>query len=236
MNTADLQVPSAPTPEESAALLQRILQAVEKEQRRRWAEITVAVILSLATMLTAWCAYQATRWSGVQTFRLAAAHNAGRASSTAYVEAVQMRAYDATVVISWMQAKHDGNQRQEKFLFDRFRPEIKKAVEAWLKTDPFNNPEAPLGPFKMVEYVQPEVEKARHLEELSGQEFAAAREANVTSDTYVLLTFLFAAVLFLCGIAGAIDSRRLRTAIVTIAIAFFLVTMMFLATMPICRE
>jgi hypothetical protein len=31
-------------------------------------------------------------------------------------------------------------ERHEKFLFDRFRPEMKKAVDAWLKTDPFNKP------------------------------------------------------------------------------------------------
>lgn len=236
MSTADPQLPPTSTCEESVALLQRILLAVEKDKRQRWLEITAAVILSLATMSTAWCAYQSTLWSGVQTFRLAAANRAGRASSTAHVEAVQLRAYDASMTISWMEAKHEGNQRQEQFLFDRFRPEMRKAVEAWLKTDPFNNPKAPLSPFKMAEYVQPELEEARRLENLSAQEFAAGRQANVTADTYVLLTVMFASVLFFGGIAGTIESRRLRIAIVTIAIAFFLVTMIFLATMPICRH
>jgi hypothetical protein len=228
--------PQELTPQESTALLQRILKAVEKDQRGRWAEIASAIVLSLATVSTAWCAYQATLWSGVQTFRLAAANKANRESSTFHIEALQLRAHDAAMGISWMQAKHDGNQRQEQFLFNRFRPEMKKAVEAWLKTDPFNNPKSPPGPFVMPEYVQPELGEAKRLEDLSAQEFAAAQQANKTSDTYVLLTVLFASVLFFGGIAGTIDSRRMRIAIVSVALALFLVIVAFLVAMPICRE
>jgi hypothetical protein len=228
--------PHEPTPQETTALLQRILAAVEKDQQRRWAEIACAVVLSLATVSTAWCAYQATLWSGVQTFRLAAANKANRESSTCHIEALQLRAHDAAMGINWMQAKHEGNQRQEQFLFNRFRPEMKKAVEAWLNTDPFKNPKSPPGPFVMPEYVQPELGEATRLEDVSAQEFAAAQRANGTSDTYVLLTVLFASVLFFGGIAGTIDSRRMRIAIVSVALALFLVTVAFLVAMPICRE
>ena len=31
--------------------------------------------------------------------------------------------------ISYMQAKNEGNKQQEEFLFNRFRPEMKKAVD-----------------------------------------------------------------------------------------------------------
>jgi hypothetical protein len=236
MSSADTSSPHEQTPRETAALLQRILEAVEKKDRSRWMEITCAVVLSLATMSTAWCAYQSTLWGGVQTFRLAAANSASRASSTAHLEALQLRAFDAAMAISWMQARHEGNDRQERFLFDRFRPEMKKAVEAWLKTDPFNNPKAPLGPLKMPEYVQPELEEAKRQNDRSAQEFAAAEVANQISDTYVLLTVLFASVLFFGGIGGTIDSRRLRIAILAIALTVFVVTLIFLASMPISRE
>jgi len=224
------------TPQETAALLQRILGHVEKDDRNRWVEITCAVVLALATTSSAWCAYQATLWGGVQTFRLAAANNASRESSTASLAALQSRAIDASMGISWMQAKNEGNELQEKFLFDRFRPEMKRAVEAWLKTDPFNNPAAPLGPLKMAEYVQPELAEAKRQDERYFREYAAAVQANENSDTYVLLTVLFASVLFFGGIAGTLDSRRLRVSILSIALALFVVTVAYLAAMPICRE
>jgi hypothetical protein len=236
MSAAEKPVPQELTPQETAELLQRILGAVEKDKRTRWVEITCAVVLSLATMSSAWCAYQATLWNGVQTFRLAAAEKAGRDSSTASVEALQARAFDASMFISYMQAKNEGNERQEKFLFKRFRPETKKAVEAWLKTDPFNNPQAPLGPFKMAEYVQPELEDAKRHDQQFAKEHAAAEHANENSDTYVLLTVLFASVLFFGGIAGTIESHRLRVTILAIALILFVVTLGVLATMPICHE
>ncbi len=236
MSASDKPLTQELSPQETSAVLQRILAAVEKDQQARWAEIVYAVVLSLATMSTAWCAYQGTRWSGAQTFRLNAANKAGRESSTFHVEALQLRAHDAAMGINWMNAKHEGNQSQEQFLFKRFRPEMKKAVEAWLRTDPFNNPKAPQSPMSMAEYVQPELGEAKRLEELSAQEFAAAQQANERSDTYVLLTVLFASVLFFGGIAGTIDLRHLRIAIVSIALAFFVINIIFLATMPICRE
>lgn len=225
-----------PTLQETAALLHRIASSVEKDRRNRWAEITCAIVLALATTCSAWCAYQSTLWSGVQTFRLAAANKAGRESAAEIMAALQMRAFDASMFISYIQAKHDGNEHHEKFLFNRFRPEMKKAVDAWLQTDPFHNPQAPLTPFKMSEYVQPELGLAKQHEERSTQEHAAGERANENSDRYVLLTVLFASVLFFGGIAGTLDSRRLRIIVLSIAILLFIVTLSYLGFMPICYE
>lgn len=174
MSSAGTPLPKELTPQETAALLQRVLEAVEKDKRKRWVELTCAVVLSLAAMSSAWCAYQATLWAGVQTFRLAAANKAGRESSTASIEALQVRAFDASMFISYIQARNEGNERQEKFLLQRFRPEMKKAIEAWLKTDPFNNPAAPLAPFKMAEYSQQELAEAKRHDERFAQEHTAA--------------------------------------------------------------
>jgi hypothetical protein len=224
------------TPQETAALLQQILDAVQKDERKHWVEIACAVLLSLAMLASAWCAYQANLWSGVQAFRLADANNAGRASSAANLSALQMRAFDASMFISYMQAKHEGNERHEKFLFDRFRPEMKKALDAWLKTDPFNNPAAPPGPFKMAEYAQKELDEAKGYDDLYAQKFAAAEAANEAGDRYVLLTVAFTTVLFFGGISGSFQSRRLRFSFFGIALVLFMVTTFFLETMPICHE
>ncbi len=236
MSRLESPSPQETTPQETVVLLHRILKAVERDRRSHWVEIGCAVVLSLATLSSAWCAYQSTRWGGVQTFRLAAANNASRASSAASQAALQLHAFDASMGINWMQAKHEGNVRQEKFLFDRFRPEMKKAVLAWLKTNPFSNPQAPLSPLKMKEYVQPELTEAQRQDELSAREYDAAVQANRNSDAYVLLTVLFASVLFFGGIAGTLDSRRLRVGILAIALTLFVVIAAFLGTMPVCRE
>jgi hypothetical protein len=47
---------------------------------------------------------------------------------------------------------------------------------------------------------------------------------------------IFASVLFLGGIARAIDSRRLWVVLAALAVLLFLGTLAALTTMPICHE
>ena len=223
-------------PQGTAAILERILQAVEKDQRRRWVEIVSAIVLSVATTASAWCAYQATLWSGVQTFRLAAANKASRDASAANLAAMQARSFEGTMLIAYLEARTRGNKDLEKLLYDRFRPETRDALVAWLKTDPLHNPKAPLSPFKMKEYVQPEMEEAAIQSKQFEEKHAAALEANHTSDAYVLQTVLFASVLFFGGICGTFDSYRLRVATLGISLALLSFTLIALATMPVCWE
>jgi len=61
----------------------------------------------------------------------------------------------------------------------------------------------------------------------------AARQARQFSDNDVLLTVLFAAVLFFGGISRAFASRRLQSALALLRIVLFLVTVAGLVTMPV---
>lgn len=225
-----------PLPQDSVAVLERILRAVEKDGRKRWVEIASAIVLSIATTASAWCAYESTRWSGVQTFRLAAASKASRESSAATLMAMQARTFDGTMLISYLEARTRGDKELEKLLYNRFRPDTKAAVAAWLKSDPLKNPEAPLSPFKMAEYVQPELTEAERKNDLFEEKHAAAAMANRTSDHYVLLTVLFASVLFFGGICGTFDSYRLRVSTLGMSITLLSVTLIALATMPVCWD
>jgi len=219
-------------------ILRRILDAVEKDQRKRWVEIACAILLALATTASAWCAYQSNLWGGVQTFRLAASARNAREASRNEVIAAEERMFDGLMFIHFIE--HRSQQREDvgEFLRKRFSPEMKVAVEAWLATDPFNNPQAPLTPLKMPQYVQAEKVAAQKLHDEAVTMHDAAQVANQHSDTYVLLTVLFASVLFFGGIAGTInnDSRRLRWAMQLMAVVLFLITTGFMFTMPICRE
>lgn len=230
-------VPSSDmTPREMADILRQIRDAVQANQRKRWVEITCAVVLALATMGSAWCAYQSTLWGGVQTFRLAAVNKAGREGSEAASAALQYRAFDAAMFMEYIKAKHTGDADTETFLHARFRPEMKAAMDAWLRTDPFNNPAAPPVPFKMAEYVQAEQQEAQRQNELAATLYASAHQANEASDRYVLLTVMFAAVLFVGGIGGTLQSQRLRRILFVLALVLFAGTAVALGTMPICRE
>jgi hypothetical protein len=88
----------------------------------------------------------------------------------------------------------------------------------------------------MAEYVQAETVEVARQEELAAKAMAAAREARQFSDDYVLLTVVFASVLFFGGIARAFDSRPLRIVLAALAVLLFLGTLAALSTMPICHE
>ena len=168
--------------------------------------------------------------------RANAALRAGREGAVNSLAAMQARAFDASMFIAFMQARLEHNTAFEEFLAQRFRSEMKPAVEAWLKLDPQNNSTAPLSPFGMAEYAQAEAAEVARQSDLAGKAMAAAAEARRFSDNYVLLTVIFASVLFFGGIARAFDSRPLRTVLAVLAILLFVATLIGLSTMPICHE
>jgi len=223
-------------PQDTAELLQRILNAVEPAKPKHGFEIACAIVLALATTASAWCAYQSKLWGGAQMGRANAAVRASREGAVNSLAAVQWRAFDASMFIAYMEAKLEGNKALEAFLVQRFRPEMKPAVEAWLKLDPLNNPSAPPSPFRMAEYAQAETTEVARQADIAAKAMAAAREARGYSDDYVLLTVVFASVLFFGGIARAFDSRPLRITLAALAVLLFLGTLAALSTMPICHE
>jgi hypothetical protein len=64
----------------------------------------------------------------------------------------QLRLYDAITFNDWLTAEQMGNQDLARRFEARFRPAFRVAFDAWMKTDPFNNPRALPGPMFMPEY------------------------------------------------------------------------------------
>ena len=94
-------------------------------------EIVAAILLALATVLSAWGAYQATRWSGEQAdayARSAALRAAARRQGTVASRNIQV---DVSTFLAWSQAKASGDERLATFLESRFRPEFEAPFEAW---------------------------------------------------------------------------------------------------------
>jgi hypothetical protein len=219
--------------DESEQLLGRILAALEKRHSRGWVEVACAVVLALSTMSSAWCAYQSKLWSGVQGSRGGAASEAVRKAVEDRVLAGEIRAIEAAVFVRFVEAKMEGKDQLADFLASRLLPETREALVAWWAMKPLTNHEAPRSPFLLPQYKQAQTEEAKQQEQLAAELNAEGRAARRNSDTYVLLTVLFASVLFFGGIAGTFASDRLRRTVLGIALALFLVTFSVLVTMPV---
>jgi hypothetical protein len=114
----------------------------------------------------------------------------------------------------------------------RFRPEFRVAFDAWQRTDPEHNPNAPAGPTYMPEYKQPEQDHANELNAEADHLYAEGSSAGSNADQYVRVTVYLATVLFLVAISGHFPLRGVRVGLVTVGIVVLVLALGTLATLP----
>lgn len=215
---------------------------------RRWhrhLELTATILLAVATVMTAWSAFQANKWNAVQTrsYSVASAHRVE--SSKASTLAGQQRIIDVLLFTDWLQAASDETGGRlpveyvpdpgtySTFLYKRFRPEFQPALHAWLAEDPGTNASAPSSPFVMPEYELAATKKATDLEKSAEVASAQARQATARAGNYVLATVLCASVLFFCGIGLKLGSPGRRATMIVAAGVLLLTTAVIVARFPV---
>ncbi|UJS17670.1 MAG: hypothetical protein L3J17_01075 [Candidatus Jettenia sp.] len=208
----------------------------KKERFKHFTELATTVIIALATLSSAWCTYQATLWGGIQIFRLSEVSALGRRSSEKTVHAGQMRMIDGILFVEYLKANSRNQKSLTDFFYQRFRPEAKRATDAWLATRPIENPQAPSHPFMMEEYRLESEQEAKRLDEESVQKHEEARQANQNSDNYIMLTVLFASVMFFGGISTQFDILRYRITLTVISGILLCTAIGMLCTNPIAFE
>jgi hypothetical protein len=182
-----------------------------------WVDVASVVLISAATVLTAWCGYEAARWTAIQTRAYNEASLQGVAAAVASGRSNTLEVIDLTMFLQFVGAIAAGRTDEQQFIYQRFRPEMKRAVDAWLATKPRKNPAAPSSPFVMPQYRLLTATQAARLSALSAASFKAATDANEVGDDYVRLTVIFAAVSFLAGIS---TKFRFPSHIVMVVVGF----------------
>ncbi len=213
-------------------------------------ELIATIALAIATVLTAWSAFQAGKWGGTQAINFSEAGAARTESTRADTRGGQLVQIDVAMYIDWVTALSEEMKNGEVtlvtgadyvpvdgtvsgFLFKRFRDEFRPALDAWLATGPIGNDAAPKTPFEMEEYVVAEQVKAIELSALADEKAAAARTANQNGDNYVLTMVLFASVLFFAGVSSKLIKWRNRVAVMTFGVIILVAGIVILATLPV---
>jgi hypothetical protein len=206
------------------------------EKYDKWeplAEIIATIVLAVATLAAAWSGYQSARWGGVQSINYTQAGALRTESLRASTKAGQLIQIDISLFTNWINAYASDNELLMKFYEKRFSPELSVAFDAWIATDPANNPNAPKSPFSMPEYKVDEVEKSDQLLTEAGEMFTKGSAANQTSDDYILNTVILASVLFLSGVQSKIKSSKLRMIVVILSLFILAYGIYNIATYPI---
>jgi flagellar motor protein MotB len=133
----------------------------------------------------------------------------------------QERLYNASTVVEWLKAEAHNDKKLTDLFERRLLPEFRPAFEAWKKTDPLNNPNAPAGPQLMGEYRSSKTEEAARLNDQATQVFDQGTKGRQQADEYVRATVTLATVLLLIAISQRFTTRGVRVALLVIA-AFLL--------------
>ena len=211
-------------------------------------ELFEAIVLSIAALLAAWTGFQSAKWSGVQANSYSQAGASRVESTRASTIAGQETTVDVISFTQWLQAAEaegllakpvDPNETYvpdsnvlSGFLYERFRPEFKVAVKAWVAQHPRSNADAPTTPFAMPEYQVSASKDAARLDRQAEAQSAKARAANQRSDNYVLMTIMFATVLFFAGISSKMDTFRARALLLGTAITLLLTAIVIVLSFP----
>jgi hypothetical protein len=218
----ELSEPPEPTsPEESGA-----------SGTGRWLELGAILLLSLATLATAWSGYQAALWSGVQSQRYSQASALRVRADEETTSGGQIHLADLVLVNGWFNAIETGNRNLATDYWKRFRPAFEPVFAAWLALHPLTNRRAPPGPTYMPQYKPAPFTAAAVANAHADRLFAEGTEAKTNDDDHILATVFFAAVLFLAAVSMRVEWLRLRIAVLAFGTVFFLGALVFVLTLP----
>jgi hypothetical protein len=180
-------------------------------------EILEAIILALVACATAWSGYQAARWDSQQSLLYGHSTKLRVEAEGLEVRSNQERQYNAATVDEWLETEARGETKLSGLFERRFLPEFRPAFEAWKKTDPIHNPNAPAGPSLMPEYRNPKAEEAARMNQEASELFERGTSARERADDYVRVTVTLATVLLLTAISQRFRTQKIRVALIALA-------------------
>ena len=203
--------------------------------KSRWIElleIAEAIVLALVAIATAWSGYQSSRWDGLQDELYAKSTKLRVEAQGLQTRSGQEQTYDASAVAEWIKAEAAGNQKVAQLFARRMRPEFRPAFEAWVKTDPINNAEAPAGPMMMPEYRNANAQAAVKRGEEATEAFEQGAAARGVSDKYVRATVVLATVLLLVAISQRFKTPAVRMGLAIVALLLLCLPIYRLVSLP----
>jgi hypothetical protein len=182
----------------------------------RLLEVVAVVLLGVATVGSAWCGYQATRWSKEEGDWSREAARANVDAARQFGRATQTISYDSSTIALFAQAKRAGDEALVAFYGETLvRPQFRAVLDRWQAQ--IQAGETPTNLLEDSDYLD---EQLRPSEDAQAAAAAAAVEADDASDHadgYVLTTLILATALFFAGVTGSFRTRWIRFGLLTVS-------------------
>lgn len=202
------------------------------EERSERIELVATILLGVATVASAWCAYQSELWNSHQLQLMADASVADNESLRATDVATSNAIVDATTFATLLQSAAENDQRAVDLIRSRTRPPFRVLLDEWYAKR--SGRELPPGtPFQDPRYRAQAEQPAAQLSARALSILKAANRANDSGDRFQMRTVLLAMSLFFLGIAGQLNARSARRLAVIFGALVLLLTLLSLARLPI---
>src|ERR1700678_1986888 len=195
-------------------------------------EILEAILLALVACATAWSGYQAARWDSQQSLMYGSSSKLRVEAEAFSVRSNQERQYNASNVNEWLKAEAHGEAKLALLFERRFLPEFVPAFEAWKKSDPLHNPNAPAGPMMMPEYKDSSAAEFTRRDHEATALFEEGTIAREHGDEYVRVTVALATVLLLTAISQRFRTHRIRLGLIVLGALLLCVPLWHILTLP----
>jgi hypothetical protein len=199
-------------------------------------EISTAVLLSVAGLVSAWASYQASLWGGVQASHYAHASAKVTEASRLSIIDGQLFGTDAMLFMAWIEAAASNDSARMAFFERRFSPEMHAKFDSWRAQHPGDLRALKMDPNAPTQFPRPEHAEgkaARALQHAADAEFEEGEQANRISDRYVAATVVLSTVLFLGGISPLLNSPRVRMALLALAALLGIGASLFIFRLPV---
>ncbi len=176
-------------------------------QVHRIIEVATVLLLALATVGSAWCAYQVSQWNGKETDAARTSAVARINGSREYALATQKVTYDAASVAQYAEAVVDGNERLQMFLRSSIiRPAFLPMVDAW-EAYVAETGQAPPNLVEDEEYLGELFAASVEYDDAALAATIEGEAAGRNSDDYILTTLFMASALFFAGVTASFSGR-----------------------------
>lgn len=198
----------------------------------RLIEIVTVLLLALATVGSAWSAFQVSRWNGVETDEARDSAAFRIDASREYSLATQIVAYDAAAVSQFGQAIASGNEELEAFLRQTIiRTGFEPILAQW--REEVDAGREPTNLLENRDYLEGLFAESDALDAEALAATQRSEEAGDHADDYIRLTLFFASALFFAGITASFRTRVPKVALLAAAAATLAVAGALLIDYPV---
>jgi hypothetical protein len=206
--------------------------AESKTARDRTIEIIAVLMLGVATVGSAWCGYQATRWNGEQARLTHVSTDSRVEASRLFSLATQTVAYDTNMVSQYAQAVVAKNDKLKAFYrASLIRPDFIEILDQWEAQVAAGT--LPTNLLDDKAYLDSQFATYRAAEATAEQATSAGEEAGKNADAFVLTTLLLAIGLFFAGVTSSFRFPTARLLLVAASAVTLAVAAARLVDLPI---